>query len=89
MISGFGVVVRTWDPLGRAVACRPSEVAYEYPFEESETSGALTHWFLRSLEELAPDLTYKVIHDRSLWLSFWRRWRRITHHAPAQPDGVP
>jgi hypothetical protein len=45
-------------------ACRPSENAYEYPFEGNEKNGALTYWLLKSLEQLDKGLTYKQIHDR-------------------------
>jgi hypothetical protein len=45
-------------------ACRPSEFAYEYPFNGKESNGALTYWLLDSLQNLSPDLTYKVIYDR-------------------------
>ena len=45
-------------------ACRPSEVAQEYPFNGKERNGALTYWLLDSLQNLSPDLTYKVLYDR-------------------------
>ena len=45
-------------------ACRPSEFAYEYPFNGKESNGALTYWLLDSLQNLSPDLTYKVLYDR-------------------------
>lgn len=49
-------------------ACRPSESAYEYPFEGTESNGALTYSLLSSLkdmpEDLSPGLTYKQLHDR-------------------------
>lgn len=47
-------------------ACRPSELANEYPFEGSESNGALTYWLLRSLWDLSPGLTWKHVHDRVL-----------------------
>jgi len=47
-------------------ACRPSEWAYEYPFEGNEWRGALTYWLLHSLQALTPGLTYKQVHDRVL-----------------------
>jgi hypothetical protein len=45
-------------------ACRPSEYAYEFPFNGKESNGALTYWLLDSLQNCSPDLTYKVIYDR-------------------------
>jgi len=45
-------------------ACRPSEYAYEYPFNGKENNGALTYWLLDSLKNYSPDLTYRVIYDR-------------------------
>ncbi len=47
-------------------ACRASEFAYEFAFNGKETSGALTHWLLDSLKQLAPGITYKMLHDRIL-----------------------
>ena len=45
-------------------ACRPSEYAYEFPFNGKASNGALTYWLLDSLQNCSPDLTYKVIYDR-------------------------
>jgi hypothetical protein len=49
-------------------ACRPSEYAYEYPFEGIESNGALTYSLLFSLknmpENMSLGLTYKQLHDR-------------------------
>ena len=45
-------------------ACRPSELANEYPFNGKENNGALTYWLLDSLKNYSPDLTYRVIYDR-------------------------
>lgn len=47
-------------------ACRPSEYAYEYPFDGKGNSGALTYWLLDSLKQIGARLTYKQIHDRIL-----------------------
>jgi caspase domain-containing protein len=44
-------------------ACRPSESAYEYPFEGRESNGALTYWMLKFLSNMHPQLTYKQLHD--------------------------
>ena len=46
-------------------ACRPSELAYEYPFDESgESNGSSTYWLLDTLKQPSPGITYKMIHDR-------------------------
>ncbi len=46
-------------------ACRPSELAYEYAFDESgESNGSLTYWLLDTLKQPFPGITYKMIHDR-------------------------
>ena len=45
-------------------ACRPSESAYEWPFQGGEWNGALTHWLLDALQDIGPGLSYKVLHDR-------------------------
>jgi hypothetical protein len=44
-------------------ACRPSEYAYEFPFDGSNSSGALTYWLLDALRQPAADLTYKRLYD--------------------------
>lgn len=49
-------------------ACRPSESAYEYPFDGIESNGALTYSLLSSLKSMPKNmnlgLTYKQLHDR-------------------------
>lgn len=47
-------------------ACRDNESAYEYAFNGKERNGALTYWFLDSLQKLGNEVTYKTIHDRIL-----------------------
>lgn len=44
-------------------ACRPTEYAYEFPFDGHNSSGALTYWLLDSLRQPAADLTYKGLYD--------------------------
>lgn len=44
-------------------ACRPSESAYEYTFEENKRNGVLTYWLLKFLDHPNPELTYKVLYD--------------------------
>lgn len=46
--------LQSWLPVVRYVlfaACRPSERAYEYPFEEGEPQGALTYALLKDLRQ--------------------------------------
>lgn len=45
-------------------ACRASESAYEYPFENGEYSGALTYWLMDTLQVASPTLTYSQVRDR-------------------------
>lgn len=40
-------------------ACRPSEYAYEFPFDGQNSSGAFTYWLLDALRQSAADLTYQ------------------------------
>jgi hypothetical protein len=47
-------------------ACRPSESAYEAAFEGTERNGALTYWLLDALQQLGPELTYRMVYDRVL-----------------------
>ncbi|MEC4816612.1 MAG: caspase family protein [Scytonema sp. PMC 1069.18] len=47
-------------------ACRETEYAYEYAFENQESNGALTYWLLDSLQKLGNEATYKILHDRIL-----------------------
>jgi len=44
-------------------ACRPSEYAYEFPFDGQNSSGALTYWLLGALRQHAADLTYQRLYD--------------------------
>ncbi|MFL6334292.1 MAG: metallophosphoesterase [Pyrinomonadaceae bacterium] len=47
-------------------ACRANELANEFPFEGTESNGALTYWLLDSLKQLGPNLTFDMLHDRVL-----------------------
>jgi Caspase domain len=47
-------------------ACRATESAYEHRFDQSGKHGVLTYWFLDSLRQLRPGLTFKQLHDRVL-----------------------
>ena len=47
-------------------ACRANESAYEYPFDGTESNGALTYWLLDALRQASPNYTYKMLHDRIL-----------------------
>jgi hypothetical protein len=45
-------------------ACRPDEIAYEYPFENGEPQGALTYWLLDILKGPGRTLPCGEIHRR-------------------------
>lgn len=47
-------------------ACRANESAFEYPFNGTESNGALTYWMLDTLRQAGPNFTYKMLHDRIL-----------------------
>ena len=47
-------------------ACRANESAFEYPFNGTESNGALTYWLLDTLRQAGPNFTYKMLHDRIL-----------------------
>lgn len=47
-------------------ACRANESAFEYPFNGTESNGALTYWMLDTLRRTGPTITYKTLHDRVL-----------------------
>jgi hypothetical protein len=44
--------------------CRESESAHDDIFEGIEANGALNYWMLRSLKDIGPGITYKLLHDR-------------------------
>jgi hypothetical protein len=45
-------------------ACRPQEEAYEDWFDDTGSAGALTYWWLDSLRDLGPGLSWKILHER-------------------------
>lgn len=45
-------------------ACSASEGANEYPFDGQVKNGALTHWLLEALNQLGPNLTYRMLYNR-------------------------
>ena len=45
-------------------ACRPQDCAFEYPFENGESQGALTYYLLKALREEGTDLTFEELHER-------------------------
>jgi hypothetical protein len=47
-------------------ACRPGELAYEAVFDGSERNGALTYWLLDALQQLGPELTYRMVYESVL-----------------------
>jgi hypothetical protein len=56
------------DPEGYVLvaACRANEYANEIVFEGSEKNGALSYWFIDSLNQLGPAFTYSMLHGRVL-----------------------
>ncbi|MEP6922348.1 MAG: metallophosphoesterase [bacterium] len=46
-------------------ACRANELANETTFDAGR-NGALTYWMLDSLKQIAPTLTFRMLHDRIL-----------------------
>jgi hypothetical protein len=63
-----GLSAARWSPASQGTivlsACGPTELAYEYAFDGTESNGALTYWVLNSLGELGLNLTYKQLYDR-------------------------
>lgn len=47
-------------------ACRPTELAREYPFDGGGWSGALTHFLLQAVGDLDSRPTYRRLHHRLL-----------------------
>lgn len=45
-------------------ACRPDELAFEYPFERGEPQGALTYWLLDTLRRAPDEPTCGEVHQR-------------------------
>ncbi len=56
------------DPSGYVLlaACRPSESAYEFPFDGANSRGALSYWLLDALQGFHPATTYQSVYDRVL-----------------------
>jgi hypothetical protein len=45
-------------------ACRPNELAAEWPFDGRERNGALTYWLLDTLRQAPAEMTYQMLADR-------------------------
>ena len=45
-------------------ACRASESAFEYPFNGTESNGALTYWLLDTLRQSGQNIRYQTLHNR-------------------------
>jgi hypothetical protein len=62
------LTLKSWllDPEGYVylAACRPQEFAYEYPFQDGETHGALTYWLLETLRQGGTSLSWQQLYDR-------------------------
>lgn len=62
-----GLTLQSWLPVARYAlfaACRPDELAFEYPFANGEPQGALTYWLLDTLARYGMDLCCGDIHRR-------------------------
>lgn len=59
--------LQSWLPPARSAlfaACRPDELAFEYPFDNGEPQGALTYWLIDTLKWSDGGLSYGEIHQR-------------------------
>ena len=62
-----GLKLHSWMPVARYslfAACRPDEVAFEYPFEGGEPQGALTYWLIDTLKRSDGEVSCGEIHQR-------------------------
>ncbi len=64
-----GLKLQSWLPVASYAlfaACRPDEVAFEYPFEQDTPRGALSYWLLDTLVRYGIELSCGEIHQRLL-----------------------
>lgn len=62
-----GLTLQSWLPVARYTlfaACRPDEIAFEYPFENGEPQGVLTYWLLDTLKRSGRQVSCGEIHRR-------------------------
>ncbi len=59
-------------------ACRQDQFAYETSWDDGQVSGALTHWWLRTLYQAPPRLTYSRLYSHLLG----RIESRFSHQTP-------
>jgi len=62
-----GLSFESWLPVpsySLFAACRPDEIAFEYPFENGEPQGALTYYLLDILQKEGIELSCGEIHQR-------------------------
>jgi hypothetical protein len=62
-----GLTLQSGLPVARYAlfaACRPDEIAFEYPFENGEPQGALTYWLLDTLKRSDRPVSCGEIHRR-------------------------
>lgn len=45
-------------------ACKANELANEYPFDGTESNGALTYWLFDALKQNGPGFTYRSLYNR-------------------------
>src|SRR6185369_6054794 len=80
-------------------ACRPQEIAFEYPISAEETQGALTYRLLEALRERSPETTWQEIYDtvfsrvhdqfqKQAPMLFGEKWRTFLGVDPVDPPVV-
>ncbi len=65
-----GLSLQSWNAASKGyvlfAACRPDEMAFEYPFDKGEPQGALTYWLLDTLRRHGLGQSCGEIHQRLL-----------------------
>lgn len=65
-----GLSLQSWNAAARGyvlfAACRPDEMAFEYPFDKGVPQGALTYWLLDTLNRYGLEKSCGEIHQRLL-----------------------
>lgn len=65
-----GLSLQSWNVASKGyvlfAACRPDEIAFEYPFQKGEPQGALTYWLLDTLSRYGLRQSCGEIHQRLL-----------------------
>ena len=65
-----GLSLQSWNAAAKGyvlfAACRPDEMAFEYPFDKGVPQGALTYWLLDTLHRYGLEKSCGEIHQRLL-----------------------